>query len=73
MINAESGGSGLQNETSNERGGSNEGRIKNRNGRRIDRIGNWYRTEKVKGKVEELLTLRVMEEKRTGSCMVFQK
>ena len=57
MSDAASGGSGPTNDTSNEKGGSNEVHNKNSYGCHPYRIGNRYITASFKGKVEGLSTL----------------
>ena len=68
-----SGGRGPTNDTSNEKGGPNEVRNKNRNGRCPDRIRDRYSREKFRGKVEGQSALGVKEDKHMDSFMVSQK
>ena len=64
MSDAAPGGSGPTNKTRNEKGGSNEGHRKSRNGCRPYRSVERYITEKLKWKVEGMLTLGVKEDKK---------
>ena len=61
----------MTNETSNEKGSSNEGHKNNSNPCLPYRSGNRYSTQKFKGKVQWLLILGVKEDKHTDSFMVF--
>ena len=73
MSHAASGGSGPTNETSNEKGGTNEGNNKNRNGHHSESSGKRYSTYKFKGKVEGLSNLGVKEDKHMYSFMILHK
>ena len=73
MINVESEWSVPTNKPSNEKGSSNHRQNKNSNGHHADSSSNRYITAKFNGKVEELLTLGVKEDKHMNSFMVLQK